>query len=167
MSSSRGFTLIELLVVIAIIGTLSSIILSALNQARDRGVDAAVRENLTNAQAQATLFYDTNAEQFAKVGQTGFGTDVCSTQAIGTPSKAKGVYTFVLAAAQITGIGTVSFNAIGSDTNVICNSTSGAQSGWAAQVPLRLGGFFCADKEIATTTPVTRITSSNDVICSN
>ncbi len=40
-SSRRGFTLIELLVVISIIGTLSTVVLAALNSSRAKGRDAS------------------------------------------------------------------------------------------------------------------------------
>lgn len=55
---SRGFTLIELLVVIAIVGMISSIILSALNGARSKSSNAAIKSNLTNMRAQVTLLFE-------------------------------------------------------------------------------------------------------------
>ena len=46
MNKNKGFTLIELLVVIAIIGILSSVVIASINQARDKGNDAAIQSNL-------------------------------------------------------------------------------------------------------------------------
>lgn len=63
----RGFTLIELLVVIAIIGILASVVLASLNQARDKGSDAAIKSNLNNIRAQAELVYDNNNRDYTNV----------------------------------------------------------------------------------------------------
>ena len=59
MNKNKGFTLIELLVVIAIIGILSSVVLASLNSARNKGNDAAIKNNLANIRPQAEMFYDT------------------------------------------------------------------------------------------------------------
>ena len=55
-----GFNLIELLVVIAIIAILSTIALAALNSARNKAADAAVKAGLANAMSQANIYYQTN-----------------------------------------------------------------------------------------------------------
>lgn len=53
----RGFTLIELLVVVAIIGMLSSVVLSSLNTARQKGRDARRVADLKQLQTALELYY--------------------------------------------------------------------------------------------------------------
>ena len=56
----KGFTLIELMVVISIIGIMSSVILSALNDARAKARDAQRIQALKEIQKALTLYYDDN-----------------------------------------------------------------------------------------------------------
>jgi prepilin-type N-terminal cleavage/methylation domain-containing protein len=53
----KGFTLIELLVVVAVIGIISSVVLPALNTARDKAGDAKIKISLANIRAQAEIIY--------------------------------------------------------------------------------------------------------------
>ena len=54
----RGFTLIELLVVIAVV---------ALNSARVKGSDAAIKSNLNTVRSEAALWYNENNGNYAGV----------------------------------------------------------------------------------------------------
>ena len=57
---AKGFTLIELLVVVAIVSLLSSVVFASLNSARNKGRDAAVKENLLGVRTQAEFLYNQN-----------------------------------------------------------------------------------------------------------
>lgn len=62
MPSRQGFTLIELLVVIAIIGILSSVVLASLNDARNKGANAAIKSNLSGIRTAAEMYYDGDSD---------------------------------------------------------------------------------------------------------
>ena len=70
-TSNKGFTLIELLVVIAIIGILSTIVLVAVNTARAKGDDAAVKEDLHGIRSQAEILNDNNGSYSGICGDPG------------------------------------------------------------------------------------------------
>src|SRR5512139_3807525 len=59
----RGFTLIELLVVIAIIALLMSILMPALNRAREQGRRAGCLSNLKNLTLAWIMYADDNGDK--------------------------------------------------------------------------------------------------------
>lgn len=111
----RGFTLIELLVVIAIIGILAAVVLASLNDARNSGSDAAIKQQMAQVRSQAELFYNSNNFSYDA------GTGMCADSEI-----------LALLAA-------IDNNSGGTST---CNDD--AQQ-WAASTPLVSGGNWCVD----------------------
>ena len=70
--SQKGFTLIELLVVVAIIGLLASIVISALNSARQKGRDARRVSDMRVIQTAVEMFNDA-ANQYPTTATSTFG----------------------------------------------------------------------------------------------
>ena len=81
---NKGFTLIELLVVIAIIGILSSVVLSSVNLARSKGIDASVKANLAGVRSQAEIYYDSNGDFGALFGDGAGASANCPNSGDGT-----------------------------------------------------------------------------------
>ncbi len=123
-----GFTLIELLVVVAIIGILASVVLASLNNARQKGNDAAVKSNLKNAVTQGEILYNT------RIANINSYTNACINGVVTGETTVKGVGELVLAATKATGLSVYGINAIGTAITATCNNSTGA---WAAQVPLQ------------------------------
>jgi prepilin-type N-terminal cleavage/methylation domain-containing protein len=148
-----GFTLIELLVVIAIIGILASVVLASLNIARAKGADANIKANLANARAQAELFYDNNTSTY---------NNVCLSTSTG------GIYPLISAAASTAGVasGTVTRNNSSATTATTATCNDNGSTGWAAEVPLKQGGFYCVDSTGASKSGTSAmLTGSTDTTC--
>jgi prepilin-type N-terminal cleavage/methylation domain-containing protein len=147
MNFKKGFTLIELLVVVAIIGVLASVVLASLNTARAKGTDAAIKSNLDNTRAQASLYYDTNSGySSAAVAATATGGTnlACSiANSIFDPAAPNSINGMIVAAQQ----------AYGGASAARCTITVGTvaipSTNWAADVPLKnpvtTGDVWCVD----------------------
>lgn len=133
MVRKKGFTLIELLVVIAIIGILSSVVVSSLATARQKGGDAGIKSNLDNLRNQAEIIHDSNncyADGIpGTCDPTGFAPGACASSTPGV------LFADTKIAEQIFAAGNLSLPDGGMAAGS-CVSSDG-QNSWAIAVPLK------------------------------
>lgn len=151
--TNRGFTLIELMIVVTIIGILSAIVLSALNNARSKGGDGAIKSTIANARSQAELFYNTNGTLQYQ--------NLCIAGNASQDSRVTSAFPMLQGATNA------------GSTEVSCGVTSGGGS-WAIAARLKnvANTWYCVDSlnkgKVVTsaTTPITNsATAATDVSC--
>jgi len=148
---NKGFTLIELLVVVAIIAILSTVIISAINSAREKGKDSAATSQMNQARNQAEIYYTQNGNYLGLCDPSN-----------NSSSEKYGIYDFVLEATKVIGFEDpesyivweeIFYPSPNSDTGKSRCRVSGdiLNPRWAAHVPLLkksksgLPQYYCVD----------------------
>ncbi|KKW19587.1 MAG: Fimbrial protein pilin [Parcubacteria group bacterium GW2011_GWA2_51_10] len=141
---SKGFTLIELLVVIAIIGLLSSVVIASVNQARKKGADAAIKQQLADLQTAAEVYYDTQTQYAAAAS------DACTV----------GVFADTTVGNMITAM-----DAANGSGAVTCRVTAGSTGGYSISSSLvNETGVWCVDSSGARKT-LAAAPGAGDITC--
>ncbi len=148
----RGFTLIELLVVIAIIGILAAVVLASLNDARDGGQDASIKQSIGNARSQAELIYNQSGYSYATVCVA--GNTISDLMDAAVANRSETVSTAFDVANPHTTAGTA--------TSVICHSNAGH---YVLQAPLNVPSgttqmYWCVDSTGAATSTATGLVAA-------
>jgi hypothetical protein len=142
---------------------LSSVVISALNTARNKGIDSSAKSQFAEARSQAQLFYDANKNAFEFI--PGGQTDVCVGDGTATGG-VKGTASFILSAAFSEGLGggNIVLDGAGAAGKAVCNSTA---NGWAMEIQLKDGNYYCVDANGNATSTSNPLILSNglDVTC--
>lgn len=154
MNRTKGFSLIELLVVIAIIGILSSVILAALNTARNKGKDSSAQSSLENIRAAAELYLsDTGINGYAYSTDGPANLDFPNTGVCADPEVKK----LMLAASTQTG-----------NPAVCRHNADGVKKADQYRVAIELlsGMYYCVDSTgLAVSTTTDEVTGNSFTQC--
>lgn len=140
---TRGFTLIELLVVIAIIGIMTSIVLVAVGNARQKGNDAGILSNLDSIRTQAEVYATNNGNNYGVQANVAVAANTSCGSAAGSIWIDPTIVAATKAAASNAGLATLNGSA-SADRAAVCGSTN---SIWFIAVPLKADSTnaWCVD----------------------
>jgi prepilin-type N-terminal cleavage/methylation domain-containing protein len=150
MNLKKGFTLIELLVVVAIIGILASVVLASLTSARSKGKDAAIFAQLSNARAQAELYYATNNNYGTGYTTLTVGTNAAGVAITPTASCATSYATnggMFTAAASASGLdGLIKGACLSGSTTITGSVDAATATKWALKANgVSTATYYCVD----------------------
>lgn len=131
--------------VVAIIGLLAAVVLGSLNQARNRGTDAAIKETVQTSRAEAALYASLNGNSFEGACA------ITGTNVIGA--------IIVEADRMFDKVPPASY----SDSTAATPTTGACHDSvddWVTAIPLRVGGYYCIDSAGKATTTATALAAN-------